>query len=314
VGRAFVSRWFAVVAAVICASAPASAQTGLVAAYAFDDGAGTIAKDVSGNALNGTLSNATWTAAGKYGVALSFNGTTSWVTVADAAVLDLTSAMTLEAWVKASAVADWRSVILKERAGGLCYALYASNTNSTPSAYIRRSADIDATSASTLPVNQWVHLAATYNGTSLILYMNGAPVASQAVTGSMATSTAALRIGGDSVWGEYFAGLIDEVRVYNRALSQSEIQTDMATPIGSGGTAPPDTTPPSVSVTSPANNAIIAGTTSLTDTASDNVGVAGVQFKVDGANAANEVVAPPFAITWNSASVATRCGVNILPG
>jgi hypothetical protein len=42
------------------------------------------------------------------------------------------------------------------------------------------------------------------------------------------SSSSPLRIGGNSVWGEYFAGLIDEVRVYNRALSATEIQTDLA--------------------------------------------------------------------------------------
>src|SRR5262249_10563755 len=144
-------------------SVPAAAQTGLVAAYAFDEGAGTVANDASGNALNGTLSNATWTTAGRFGGALSFNGTTSWVTVADASVLHLPTAMTLEAWVKASALADWRSILLKERSGGLCYALYGSNTSSVPSTYIRRSSDVEATSPVSLPLNEWVHLAATYN-------------------------------------------------------------------------------------------------------------------------------------------------------
>ena len=56
-------------------------------------------------------------------------------------------------------------------------------------------------------------------------------VGSKALTGSLATSSSALRIGGNSAWGEYFSGLIDEVRVYNRALSAGEIATDLATAI-----------------------------------------------------------------------------------
>jgi hypothetical protein len=52
------------------------------------------------------------------------------------------------------------------------------------------------------------------------------------VTGAITTSTGVLRIGGNSVWGEYFKGLIDEVRMYNRALSAAEVQTDMNRPIG----------------------------------------------------------------------------------
>jgi hypothetical protein len=48
----------------------------------------------------------------------------------------------------------------------------------------------------------------------------------------MTPSTGVLRLGGNALWSEWFAGLIDEVRVYGRALSSSEIQTDMQTPIG----------------------------------------------------------------------------------
>ena len=102
---------------------PASAQSGLVAAYGFDEGAGTTTADASGNANTGTLSGATWNAAGRYGGALTFDGVNDWVTVPDKAVLDLTSAMTLEAWVYASAVGSWRTVLLKEGSSGLSYCL-----------------------------------------------------------------------------------------------------------------------------------------------------------------------------------------------
>jgi hypothetical protein len=51
------------------------------------------------------------------------------------------------------------------------------------------------------------------------------------VSGAILTSTGALRIGGNSVWGEFFQGRIDEIRIYNRALTQPEIQTDMTRPI-----------------------------------------------------------------------------------
>ncbi len=76
------------------------AKSGLVAAYGFDEGTGTVVTDSSGNGNTGTIAGATWTTAGKYGVgALSFNGTTARVTVPDAPSLDLTDALTLEAWV-----------------------------------------------------------------------------------------------------------------------------------------------------------------------------------------------------------------------
>jgi hypothetical protein len=66
----------------------------------------------------------------------------------------------------------------------------------------------------------------------LRLYVNGALAASRAQTGAVETSNGVVRIGGNSVWGdEHFAGLIDEVRIYNRALTPTEIQHDMTTPV-----------------------------------------------------------------------------------
>jgi hydrogenase maturation factor HypE len=82
-----------------------------------------------------------------------------------------------------------------------------------------------------VPLNTWTHLALTYDGATMRMFVNGAQVSTKAVTGSAPVTAAALRIGGDSVWGEYFKGLIDEVRIYNRALNGGEIQTDMNTPI-----------------------------------------------------------------------------------
>ena len=83
-----------------------------------------------------------------------------------------------------------------------------------------------------LPINAWSHIAATYDGATLRLYLNGTLVSSQARTGAIATSTNPLQIGGDSIYGQFFQGAIDEVRIYNRALAQAEIQADMNTPLG----------------------------------------------------------------------------------
>ena len=91
-----------------------AAPSGLVAAYAFDEGSGTTVTDVSGNGNNGTITNATWSTSGKYGDALSFNGTSALVTISNSASLQLSSGMTLEAWVNPSTVnANYRDVIYK---------------------------------------------------------------------------------------------------------------------------------------------------------------------------------------------------------
>jgi hypothetical protein len=73
----------------------------------------------------------------------------------------------------------------------------------------------------------------TYDGATLLLYVNGVQVSSRAQTGNIVTSTNPLQIGGDSLFGQYFNGIIDEVRVYNVALTPAQIQADMSSPIGS---------------------------------------------------------------------------------
>ena len=203
---------------------------GLVAAYDFDEAGDVRALDASGNGNDGMLSGPTRTSAGKFGGALSFDGINDWVTVDDHATLDLTSGMTLEAWVKPSALSGWRTALIKETASGLAYALYAHDNSPRPAAYIRIGGDRATPGNAALPTNAWTHLATTYDGSRLRLFVNGVET-STAVSGSIEQSAQPLRIGGNAVWGEYFKGLIDEVRVYNRALSAAEIQADMNVPV-----------------------------------------------------------------------------------
>jgi hypothetical protein len=207
--------------------------TGLVAAYNFDAGSGTTVADLSGKGNTGTLSNATWTTAGHTNGALSFNGTNALVSVPDSASLDLTTGMTLEAWVNPSALGTaWRTVVMKEQPpGNLAYALYANTDTTRPSAHVFTSAEAILRGTSALLLNGWTHLAASYDGTTLRLYVNGTQVASVAASGAITTTAGSLRIGGNNIWSEWFAGVIDDVRVYNRALTATEIQTDMNTPV-----------------------------------------------------------------------------------
>jgi len=201
---------------------------GLVAAYGFNEGSGSSVADISGNNNKGTLtSGVTWTTQGKFGNALVFNGSTGRVDIADATSLRLTGTMTLEAWVNPATVSStWRDVIYK---GNDNYYLMASSTQAGVPAGRAGANKVLGTLA--LPTNTWTHLAVTYGNSTLRLYVNGVLASSVAYTGSIATSTYPLQVGGDSIYGQYFQGLIDEVRVYNRALSQSEIQADMSTAV-----------------------------------------------------------------------------------
>ena len=219
--------------AVTVSNAAPPPPSGLVAAYAFEEGVGTSAADATGKLHTGAVSGATWITAGMYGKALSFDGVNDWVTVADANDLDLTNGMTLEAWVRPAALTGWKTVVMKEgTTTTLAYSLYANDGNPRPAITVRiGSVDRSAAGPSAVPLNTWTHLAATYDGATLRLYVNGVQVGNRGQTGNILKSSRALRIGGNAVWGEYFKGVIDDVRIYNRALSATEIQADMNTPV-----------------------------------------------------------------------------------
>ena len=272
-----------------------------IAAFAFNEGSGTSIADASGSGNNGTTANTTWAATGKYGTALTFNGTNSRVTVPNSSSLQLTTAMTLEAWVNPTTVSSaWRDVIYK---GNDNYYLMATTSQSglAGAGGTFDGTNANAIAASTLPTNTWSYLAATYDGTSLRLYVNGTQVASLAKTGSILTSTNPLTIGSDPIFGQYFQGTIDEVRVYGTALTPAQIQTDMSTPITP---AVPDPTPPTVTVASPAAGASVSDIVTVAASAADNLGVVGVQFYLDGAAVGVEDATEPYTYVWDTRSTA----------
>jgi hypothetical protein len=205
----------------------------LVAAYAFNEGSGSTATDASGSGNAGTLSGTTRTT-GKYGGALSFNGTSDRVNVPDANSLDL-NRFTISAWVRpAVAQSGWRTAVMKEiPSSGLAYALYTNGTSpAAPSVYLDNGTEVGTgTGPSSLPVGAWSYVTGSYDGTTLRLYVDGVLKASKASTGTTKSSTGQLRIGGNTIWGEWFNGALDEIRIYNRALSATEIATDRTTPI-----------------------------------------------------------------------------------
>lgn len=196
---------------------PPDILTGLIAHWRFSDGAPT-ATDSSGNGHTGTfVAGATYGAGPPgFGTALALNGTNQYVTVADTALLDVTSAYTIAAWLFPTATTGARVVLVKD------YVYYLYNNLDYCGGPLGGHARTDLCYPTLTPANTWTHLALTFVGSTLTLYKNGTAVATQGTTGVAATSSNALTIGA-SQFGEYFPGRLDDVRLYSRALSAADI-------------------------------------------------------------------------------------------
>ena len=198
---------------------------------------GTTAADCLGERQPGDAAGpgGTLVDAGRYGDALSFNGTSSLVRVADSASLDLTSGMTLSAWIQPRrSQSGWRTILQQQTDA---YFLNASNETGAlrPRVAGRSARQLQYLSGPTAnPVNAWTHVALTYDGTTCGCTSTAPRSPATPRPARSRRTTSPLWIGGNSPYGEYFHGLIDEVRVYNRALTPTEIQTDMNTPVPSG--------------------------------------------------------------------------------
>jgi hypothetical protein len=218
------------------AAAPPStppAAPALVAAYGFNETSGSTFADASGHGLTGTrMGGTTQVTTAKYGRALSFNGSTAYATVPDNTRLDLKT-MTVEAWVRPSVLSgDARTVAFKGRgSGGSNYSLYAANAEGIVAGAAFNGAERRAVGTSALPLLTWSHIATTYDGSALRLYVNGTLVRTTATSGSLTVGSGALTFGGNSLWGQWFRGQLDDIRIYDGALTQAAIAKDMTTSI-----------------------------------------------------------------------------------
>ena len=173
----------------------ASTASGLVAAYSFDETSGPTVVDLSGNNNAGTLQGATTRSAkGRFGAALSFDGTSSRVIINNSPSLMLSSGMTLEAWVyPTTSTARWQDIIFKDTDAYYLESNSPRNAPGTGGTFI----STPTYGKSPIPVNTWTHLAATYDQQVLRLYVNGVEVANQPRTTPLAGSTKPLYLGGD---------------------------------------------------------------------------------------------------------------------
>lgn len=208
----------------------------LVVYYSFEEGAGDTTKDESGNNNTGTLMNGPEWTDGKYGNAISFDGADDYIDCGADSSLRLPSNITIEAWVKAVDVTPCQFV------AGVCYDdgdawdnPWIGHQIGVRGGKMATWVNIDATDreydSGSITPDTWTHIAMTFDGTWRKSYVNGEEVfADDTITGTTqfeGTPHFAIGIRSITAPGEYFGGIIDEVAMYNRVLTQEEIQQSM---------------------------------------------------------------------------------------
>jgi hypothetical protein len=214
------------------------AQGSLVAGWSFDEASGALATDSSGNDNTATLVNGVARGAGNYGGGLAFDGVNDYLSIPNSVSLDVSGTeLTLSMWINPQALAGGDSVVLGkswnatmaspyyqyglELAGGTVPVFYVGTTSGVQSASM----------GSALALNQWSNLAVVFNGSQAQFYVNGALATTVPLSASITARGNPLRLGADANTQQFFKGSLDDVRIYERALTAAEVQADMATPL-----------------------------------------------------------------------------------
>ena len=184
--------------------------------------------------------------------------------------MSLVNAMTVAAWFKATTLPDTDPRIVSkghrpQRTGTLLHGEYTNASGPRLRFRLKTGGTTKTLIAAgqTIPVGQWVHMAATYDGTTMRLYQNGVQVGSMAASGNITGHTSAPSVIGanPNAYG-VFNGLIDEVRIYSRAMSAAEIGE-----LANTGTIAITVTPATTAISARTVKAVSAAITGTTNTA-----------------------------------------------
>jgi len=205
-----------------------SAEEGLIGYWKFDEGTGDVASDSSGNKNDGKIVRGPEWVNGKFGKALKFDsGKTQKVEIANSdSFAKIVTAVTIEAWINPANFSAWMSFGVK---GDITYGMFIN-----PSALVRfhysGGSTLD-TPANTIKANEWTHVVGTYDGKTVKVYLNGVVKAELNANAAIPANTATFVIGGTQDSRDWYAGMLDEVKLYSRGLTADEVKRSMNGPI-----------------------------------------------------------------------------------
>lgn len=196
---------------------------GLIGAWVMNEGGGLSLKDLSGKNNTGALTGGPTWSAGQFGPALSFNGSSSYVDLGSG--VPLATRISISARLKvASFIANMQIVCSDASVRRFQFRVNSSNGIDFVVFDGGGSVLAFASSATTLSANIFYHVIGTYDGSNAYVYINGVQDATGAGSGSSATVADTIYIGARNTGSLFFSGVIDEVLIYNRALSSYEVQ------------------------------------------------------------------------------------------
>jgi RHS repeat-associated protein len=207
-----------------------STPSGLVAAYGLNAGSGTATEDASGNANHATLEGGASWVSGKHGHAVSLDGVNDLVRVPHSdSLFGIANGMTVEAWVNPQQIPAVQGTIARRDDH---FALWLLSSGRVRFSLWKGTTRYDVTSPNgAVVVGTWQHVAATWDGQTAKLYVDGVEKASLGLAAPIEVSWDALYLGSSYGSGDWFNGRIDEARVYDRPLSSLQIQGDMRTAV-----------------------------------------------------------------------------------
>ncbi len=210
-----------------------SSAAGPVAAWGFNEGAGTTSADATGNGSTATLVNGPTWSAGKHGSGLTLDGTNDYLSFAGTSHDISGTNLTLSMWINPGSVSGDSVVLGKFWNTTMTSPYYQYGielSGGRPNLQIgTASGTVVATMDTALALNQWTYLTIVWNGSQALFYTNGTLVSTKTLNATITARGNALRLGSDNNNQQYFKGQLDDVRIYNRALTAADVQTDMNT-------------------------------------------------------------------------------------